>query len=415
MTILYLSQNGITEHIGESQIAPYVLGLAAQGYRIHLLTAEKADRSALAADYRARFDAAGVRWTTIRYHNRPPVLGQLLDLIVMTWTAWRIARREKIVAVHSRSHPPMPVALLLKRLTGARVLFDFRDFWADSGLAHGRFKPLFRWIKRRERGMVQQSDRMVTLTQAAADYLAATYPNPDGSGESRYSVIPCCADFAHFRPVDGTPARAQLGIAADATVMLYLGSIGAVYLVPQMMALFAELRRLRPGAVFLLVCNNGVEEIEAAADAAGIPREALRIVHAARDEVPGLIGAADVAVAFKRADLSNLGCSPIKIGEMLACGVPVIANGGVGDLDRLLAPEINGSLTLPDFAPATMRAALETVLTARLPRDAIRNAAACFQLEPGVDAYAAAYNALGVLPNRGPMVSASSPTDMKTA
>jgi len=395
MNVLYLSQNGITDHIGQSQVAPYVLGLAARGHRIHLLTAEKPGRDALAADYRRRFDAAGVRWTTIRYHNRPPLIGQLFDLAMMARAALAIAQREKIGAVHCRSHPTMPIGLLVKRRTGARLLFDFRDFWADSNLAHGRFVPLFRWLKRRERGWVRGADRVVTLTAAAARHLAAEYPDPKVPADIKYSVIPCCADFALFRPMDGSDARTRLGIAADATVMIYLGSIGAVYLVPEMMALFAQLSRLRPGAVFLVVCNNGREEVEAAADAAGIPRTDLRIVNAAREEIPGLIAAADLSVALKRADLANLGCSPVKIGETLACGVPVVANAGVGDLDEILSPSVNGSLVLADFTPETMRAGLERVLAGSMTRAKIRASALALSLQSGVDEFASIYEAFG--------------------
>lgn len=397
MSVLYITQNGIAEHIGQSQVAPYLLGLAARGFDIHLLSAEKPGQEALKAEYRARFAAAGIRWTTIAYHNRPPLIGQLRDMAAFFAKALAIARRERVTLIHARSHPPMLVALALKRWTGARLLFDFRDFWADSNLAHGRFKPVFRWFKRRERDFVAGSDAVVTLTAHAAEHLAHAYPDPARPPASKYTVIPCCADFAHFRVTGSrTAARAELGIAPDATVLLYLGSIGAVYLVPEMMALFAELRRLRPGAVFLLVCNNGHDEVHAAARRAGVPASALRVVTAPRARIPFLIGAADLAVAFKRADLANLGCSPIKIGEFFASGVPVIANAGVGDLDALLAPDRNGSLVLADFAPATMRAALARVLGGPIPEaEAIRRNSMDWALEAGIGRYATLYEALG--------------------
>ena len=40
MTVLYITQNGVADHIGQSQVAPYVLGLAREGHRIHLLSSE---------------------------------------------------------------------------------------------------------------------------------------------------------------------------------------------------------------------------------------------------------------------------------------------------------------------------------------------------------------------------------------
>ena len=38
MKVLYISHDGITDHIGKSQVAPYLLGLAAKGYGITVLS-----------------------------------------------------------------------------------------------------------------------------------------------------------------------------------------------------------------------------------------------------------------------------------------------------------------------------------------------------------------------------------------
>ena len=61
MSSLYITQNGITDHIDRSQqVAPYLLELARQGYRIHVLSAEKAGQNALIAQYQKLFDDAGI-------------------------------------------------------------------------------------------------------------------------------------------------------------------------------------------------------------------------------------------------------------------------------------------------------------------------------------------------------------------
>jgi glycosyltransferase involved in cell wall biosynthesis len=392
VTVLYLSQDGIADHIGQSQIAPYLLGLARRGFDIHLISAEKPGTEAVAAEYRARFAAAGVRWTTIRYHK--PLVGTLRDMAAMLAAAWRISRTERITLVHCRSHPTMPVGLAVKRWTGAKLLFDFRDFWADSGIAKGRFVLLYRAIKRLERRFVQRSDHVNCLTARAAAYLRATYVEP--RTVPTFSVVPCCADFDLFRPSDQTAAtRSALDIPADATVLLYLGSIGPDYLLDRMMALFVQLRELRPGAIFLFVVNNAAELVYAAAEAAGLPRAAIRVTSAPRAGVPALIGAADLSVIFIRADLSKIGCSPTKLGETLACGVPVVANAGVGDLDALLAPDLNGSMALPELTSEPMRAGIARLLDARLSAAEIRASALALSLTSGVDAFASVYEAIG--------------------
>jgi glycosyltransferase involved in cell wall biosynthesis len=390
MTILYISQDGIADHIGQSQVAPYILGLGARGFDIHLISAEKPGTDAIIADYRRRFAQVGVRWTIVPYHK--PLLGTLRDLIAMIVAARRIVRKERITLVHCRSHPTIPVGMAIKRWTGAKLLFDFRDFWADTGIAKGRFVPVYRFFKKLERPFVLAADHINCLTHRAAEHLRAMYPLQ----RATWSVIPCCADFELFGPSAEVPqTRSKLDIEQGVTVMLYLGSIGPDYLLDRMMALFRELRLLRPDAVFLFVVNNATDAVFTAAKAAEIPLSAIRVTGAQRAEVPALIGIADLSVVFIRADLSKIGCSPTKLGETLACGVPVLANAGVGDLDTLLSIKVNGSLTIPDFEPTTMRAGLEQVLSQKLRPAEIRDSALALRLESGVDAFAAVYESLG--------------------
>jgi glycosyltransferase involved in cell wall biosynthesis len=390
MTVLYISQDGIADHIGQSQVAPYILGLGERGYDIHLISAEKAGTEAIVAEYRQRFAAVGVRWTTIAYHK--PLVGTLRDMLAMARAARRIMKTERITLVHCRSHPTIPVGIAVKRWSGAKLLFDFRDFWADTGIAKRRFVPVYRLFKRLERPFIRASDHVNCLTQRAAEHLRTAYPEQRAS----WSVIPCCADFALFQPSHTIAAtRARLGIAADATVLLYLGSIGPDYLLDRMMALFAQLRAIRADAVFLFVVNNAAEQIQAAAAIASIPAEAIRVTSAPRAGVPELVGCADLSVSFRRHGLNMVGCSPTKLGETLACGVPVIANTGLGDLDSLLSLDVNGSLTLPDFTPDSLRTGLEQVLNCDLRPAEIRESALALRLESGVDAFAAVYEALG--------------------
>lgn len=43
-----------------------------------------------------------------------------------------------------------------------------------------------------------------------------------------------------------------------------------------------------------------------------------------------------VSVMFFSQGLSKLGSSPTRMGEILGCGIPVVANEGVGDVTRIV-------------------------------------------------------------------------------
>lgn len=404
--VLYLTHNGITDHIGQSQIAPYCMALAELGYRIHIVSAEKPGRDKMVERYKTAFAARGIAWSFVTYHNSPPILSQLFDIVRMRRLAFGIAARERPKLVHCRSYLPIEIGQAIKRRTGAKLLIDFRHFWVEAGLEDSRYKFVYRAFKRREPRYFAAADHVVTLTRRAADVLQQWYPSDEGDGH--YTVIPCCADFDHFdmrRVQDDLieEARTRLGFRKGDTVLIYLGSIGPVYLVDRMMALFKEMLEVEPSARFLFVSNNGEDYVDAIREQFDIPDSAVRFVTARREEVPTYLALSDLSVIFIRANLTLAGCSPTKLAELMAANIPVIANAGVGDLDTILSPDRNGSVVIGDFESATMRRALKTVLG--LPSDrrrSIRDASRDYSLEAGVARYESVYRQLVGRPHSTP-------------
>lgn len=400
MSILYITQNGITDHIGRSQVAPYLLDLARQGFRIYVLSAEKAGQDALIAQYQELFDDAGITWTWVRYHNKPPLISTVYDLLRMYFAARKIVKTEGIRLVHCRSFPPAVIGYRLKRALGVKYIFDFRDFYADGGLVNKPFKFVYRYLKKLEGPMIQSADKVVCLTHKAKEILAQWYLQDVPHPERHFQVIPCCADFQHFdvsrlSSADLLAARQRAGVEPDDFVLLYLGSLGPDYLLPKLMALFRQVLAVRPGARFVFVSNNGKELVDAECDSQGVARERIRFLSADRKEIPALISIANLSAVFIRADLSKAGCSPTKLAELFACNVPVIANTGVGDMDAIISLKINGSIAVPDFADATLRAAVEQVIGYQKANTVnIRENSREFALEEGSARYAAVYQEL---------------------
>lgn len=402
MSVLYITQNGVADHIGQSQVAPYVLGLAREGHRIHLLSAEKPGQEEIIGRYQRLFDAAGVTWTRVRYHSAPKVFGPL-------WTQWQLERAarqivtaEGIHAVHCRSYPAALIGRRLKRRFAVKYLYDFRDFYADGGLtkAPKLLRPLYGRMKQLEGPMIRDADRIVCLTNRARNLLIDWYLAGEPDASDRFQIIPCCADFAHFDPdnIDATTLsdlRLRLGLKKDQAVLLYLGSLGPDYLLPQMMDLFAQLVALRGDARFLFVSNNGRELVEVQCAAKGIEPDRVLFTSAERADVPAHIALATLSVVFIRADQSKAGCSPTKLAELFAMNVPVIADCGVGDIDAIISPERNGSALVADFAPTSLRQAIVKVLEMQKKGDIdIRRNSAEFDLPQGIAAYAKVYREL---------------------
>ena len=70
-----------------------------------------------------------------------------------------------------------------------------------------------------------------------------------------------------------------------------------------------------------------------------IPKElqsAIILKSVTSDEVPFYLNAADLAFALRQPSFSMQGVAPIKLGEYLLCGLPVIASKGIGDTENIL-------------------------------------------------------------------------------
>lgn len=130
--------------------------------------------------------------------------------------------------------------------------------------------------------------------------------------------------------------RSRLGLTREPPLVAYVGSMGPQYHPELMAQFFAAILQKYPHAHFLAMTAAGQTLLQAL-NAANVPAKSFTIQRAAANEVPEYLAAADVGFALREPSLSQRAVCPIKVAEYLLCGVPVIANTGVGDLDTQLS------------------------------------------------------------------------------
>lgn len=408
MRILYVTYDGLTDPIGQSQILPYLAGCAGRGHDITVISFEKADRMAQDGKrVREQCDAQHIDWLPQRFHAKPPILSKGHDLWAMKRSVRRAIRTlDSFDLLHARSYQAGWVGLEIKRASGLPLLFDMRGFWVDQRREGGRWSDahpigrfLYRQWKNREAQMVREADHMVVLTEAARNEIM----NWPCYGGQPISVIPCCADFELFAPAGATDAvaiKSELGFGPDDPVLAYLGSTGTVYRYDAHLMLYDRIRTRDPRARLLHIGSDSADYIIRMAADLGIrlsPGD-LVVRHAARGEVGRLLSAADVGTAFCADRFSSKGVSPTKVGEYLACGVPVISNDAVGDSAALLH-ELGCGHSLPDFSEAALDEAAEQFFHWRgTDRLALRQRAqSMFDLKLAIKGYGMVYDSLAPL------------------
>ena len=78
-------------------------------------------------------------------------------------------RRHRLDAIHARNHVPAAMALIVKRLTGCRMIFDLRGLMAEEYVDAGNWKRgglpyrLTQWV---QSVAIRRADAMVMLTEA---------------------------------------------------------------------------------------------------------------------------------------------------------------------------------------------------------------------------------------------------------
>lgn len=393
--ILYISYDGMLEPLGQSQVLAYLERLA-RGRRIHLISFEKSQDWRLKERRESvgrRIADAGIAWHPLRYHKSPSAPATALDVATGSALAIALAVRHRLGIVHARSYVAGVMALAAKRATGASFLFDMRGFWADErvdGNIWRRDGRLYRAAKAAERKLLLAADHIVTLTCASDKelrrwpYLQATTP--------LITVIPTCADLDRFT-IQRPPQR-------DPFVLGYVGSVGAWYLLDDMLRTFILLRQERPDARLLMVNRSDPKAIEERLAAFGIAAEFAEVASSTHSEMPRQIGRMSAGMAFYEPSYSRIACAPTKLAEYLGCGVPVIATGGVGDTEMLEREEVGivpreiDDAALRQSVKRLLRLAEEPGLQQRCRRVAEKR----FSLASGVAAYARIYESLAAAP-----------------
>lgn len=391
--ILFISYDGILEPLGQSQVLAYLKRLAVDS-SIHLISFEKEDdwadtteRERIAQD----IAAAGIVWHPLRYHKRPTALATAWDIATGIVVGLWLVLRHRLRIVHARSYVPSVMALAIKRLSGAKYLFDMRGFWADERLdgglwpSGGRMYRVAKWFEKR---FLLSADHVVSLTQAAVremarfDYLQGRMPP--------ITVIPTCADLARFKPM---PRE----VAGTGFVLGYVGTVGTWYLFDEVAACFAQLLLMKPDAKFLIVNRGEHAYIRSRLAAAGVPDAAVELTTATHVEVPYQMARMDAGVFFIKPVFSKQASAPTKLAEFLGCGIPCLGNAGVGDMAEVLEGEGVG-VALKSFEEAALSAGLQRMLQlVAYPVTRARCIAAAhkyFSLDEGAKSYSNIYSKL---------------------
>lgn len=370
---LYLCYFGLREPLVQTQVLPYLREIKKLGnIKISLLTFEPNFKKNWTNEQiqieRKKLAEEDIEWYCLPYHKRPSAPATLYDVLNGARLARKLMRREKFDVLHARVHTPAMMGAIVKKLggAGAKMLFDIRGFFPEEYTDAGVWKQggwLYKSVKQAEKWLFSEADGFVILTEKGREIL---FPESKETGFDKFGrpveVIPCCVDFDRFKSA-GENSRREMRRKLNVEnrrVIAYIGSFGGWYLTEEMADFFGAAKEQDASTFALVLTQSNPGMIAELLKSRGFSENDYLIKKVLPEEIPAFLSAADMAISFIKACYSKQASSPTKIAEYLACGLPLISNSGVGDLDALIEGEKVGVI-LRGFAKENYLEALEKI------------------------------------------------------
>ncbi len=401
--VLYVSYDGMTDPLGQSQVLPYISGLSKEGYEFHLISFEKEDKFNIHKDHiQSICDESGIKWHPQDYKNEGGLKKTIKQVRRMKRVVRYLQEKHNFDIVHCRSYISALSGLALKQKHNVKFVFDMRGFWANERidgniwtLSNPIFKRIYNYFKKKEIEFLSEADYTISLTENGRDEINSW--KAFQSKKPPIQIIPCCVNLDLFNPENTTTiqiseAKKRLGIEPNQFVLGYVGSIGTWYMLPEMLDYFKVLKRKNNNAVFLFISGENPKHIMNEVEKKGIDQASIFIQSVLHKEVPLHISLFDESIFFIRASYSKKASSPTKQGEIMAMGIPLICNAGVGDTDRIVEKYHSGKI-ISEFSDEAYSIAIDDNGAFNRERT-MEGAREYFSLKEGVKNYLNVYKTI---------------------
>lgn len=390
-SVLYIASASVSDPLIVSQVVRYLEQMQHSLASCHLITFERhgsEDFSTVAEELLA----VGIHWHPIKAWKRLRSVGFWFDRHRALTRARRIVSEEDISIVHCRS---FLAGTLGRKLKGGDVqfLYDMRGLWSLEKRDKGTIRNpwMFKVAHGLEQKLFHDADHIVSLTHAGKRHLV------EAGVSVPIDVIPTCVDLQLFQPqvahLNGQRASEPSQCGEELKVVS-AGTLGAGYLASEMFHFCALLKTSWQDSSFRILTSSNREYVINAAEGAGLSPSCLSVAKVSPDAMPDELANADVGMCFVKPTEAKVASCPTKLGEYLACGIPVVATDGVGDVTEILEDNRVGVVLHHDDESSWPAAArqLGTLLKDRhLKARCRRVAEQHFGLAEGANAYLRIY------------------------
>ena len=243
--ILYISYDGLSDQVSNSQIIPY-LKVLSELFNVCVITCEKKEKYSKYLSIKKELfnknniDCRSIYFTQKKYSLFFSKFFDFVKLLILTFST---IKSKNIKIIHCRGHIPAFLILILKKIFNLQLTFDYRGMWIEEridlnaiDLNKLKDKLIYYLLKKFEKNTILSSNKIIVLTVKMKNYISRVY-NIDNN---KIFVVPCYVNTELFKPQPNKDFNIKyiLNIKNDSKILCYLGSIGGIYLVEEMLIFF---------------------------------------------------------------------------------------------------------------------------------------------------------------------------------
>ncbi|MEZ9057282.1 hypothetical protein [Vibrio pelagius] len=345
--VIYISIIGMSEPLGKSQVLEYLKSLSSY-HDLYLHTFEKDTSDVTINEIKNIMDSYDIKWSFQKYNNKFGLFSSFFQILSSAKLILDKINSHKIDLIHARSNIPVLIALILKGLTGVKVLFDIRGFQIDEKAEVGRIKKdglLYKVLKRMELFAYKKSDTIVSLTENSKNIISNV------TDSSKITVIPTCANKNVFSYNQDVNFKMENGYNTTDKVIIHAGTVSNWYDFDSELVLIKSLME-KDNTIKLLILNKGEHNyILNKLNEYDIEKNKVKVQEVSFYEMHKYLSFADASLFLIKPTFSKKASAPTKFAENLCCNLFSITNDNIGDMNKFISeyPDVGFSFELGEI------------------------------------------------------------------
>lgn len=334
MEILYLVFDSIDSPIVKSQVYEMSKSIAKKSnYKFKIITVEKnnMDSNSIAVE--------GIEIVPVSQKGLLRTYINFLIKVIKNYNG-------QGSIIHVRSYLPMPIALFLKFLFKAKVIFDMRGLLPEEHIYLNNKSTNsinYKLLKSMERIFVKKSDEIIVVSKIFQEYILNKYE------VSNITVIYCSANdeiIVGDDSISYDQLRYKYGMSDGQILIAYVGSFYKYQNIDQIVDFISKLSDKTDLKFAIFTKNKKAEVLEL------LKKYDIDIKNIIIDFVPNKVLVNylkhfDYGVIIRDNNIINQVSSPIKISEYIINDMKVLFSGSLGDFNTII-PEHNLGYDIAD-------------------------------------------------------------------